>query len=440
MGIIRKPWSVPYSRRPAPGSKRSMAYACRAFRNGMGRVVGDIKLKHKFWLVNVISFAGMCLLTLYAIHRSQALTANADFFAVFVDEASGYAGVVFVLMLCVLAGSQWLLHFVSRDVQNLCDAMTEVQRSHSLRPRVIIHSNDEIGEMSRAFNSMQDTLQSIVGGVNSCSEEIRGAVTRLVGITDATQRDTRQQHSATADIVGRIQELGASLKVIQMQVDHTQLQARDALERADNGATIVSQVVDALNGLTSEVEQASQLTGRLEQDGENIGKVLNVIGSIAEQTNLLALNAAIEAARAGESGRGFAVVADEVRKLAQHAQDSTEEIRRIVGVLRSNTQQTVALMSASAQRAQDHRKHAESAGTALLGITQSVHAIVEGGSAIARATREQTAFTDKVAHAVDEIRAAADHTQGGTEQTVEYSATLQQLAENLRQTVGRFHT
>ena len=408
------------------------------FASCKGWAVGDIKLKYKFWLVNVISFAGMCLLTLYAMHRSQVLTQNPDFFDIFVAETGGYAGVVLVLMLCVLAGSQWLIHFISRDVQNLRDAMTEVQRSHSLSPRVSVHSSDEIGDMSRAFNSMQDTLQSIVGNVNSCSEDIRNAVAQLADITSATQRDTREQHNATADIVGRIHALGASLKVIQMQVDHTQAQARDALQRADDGAVIVRQVVDALNGLTTEVEQASQLTGRLEQDGENIGKVLNVIGSIAEQTNLLALNAAIEAARAGESGRGFAVVADEVRKLAQHAQDSTEEIRRIVGVLRSNTQQTVALMSASAQRAQDHRAHAESAGQALAGITQSVHAIADGGDAIARATREQAVFTDQVAHAVDAIRAAADHTQAGTEQTGQYSATLQQLAEKLRQTVGQF--
>ena len=90
--------------------------------------------------------------------------------------------------------------------------------------------------------------------------------------------------------------------------------ALNADKEAVDGHRVVSETMDAINGLATEVVHAAQVISKVETDSEHIGSMLEVIRGISEQTNLLALNAASEAARAGEQGCGFAVVAEEVSK------------------------------------------------------------------------------------------------------------------------------
>ncbi len=206
----------------------------------------DIPLKFKFWLVNVASFAGMSLLTLFAMLRSQAALEKAgqpvDFMTVFFAEAPYYAAVVFVLMLFVLICSQLLIQFVMRHVDALSNAMAEVQVTHDLTRRVELGSRDEIGLMANAFNSMQSTVQGIVHEVNHCSDDVHDTVDKMVLVAQSARTEVTAQLSSSNEISQRAEQLLVSVQQIQEQALTARRRSGEARAQAGKGTIMVSDV------------------------------------------------------------------------------------------------------------------------------------------------------------------------------------------------------
>ncbi len=156
------------------------------------------------------------------------------------------------------------------------------------------------------------------------------------------------------------EELHASIGEISGQVHRSTATAGDAVSR---------------------MREARAVIDRLGVAAQEIGQVVQIIGSIAAQTNLLALNATIEAARAGEAGRGFAVVAGEVKNLANQSATSAQDITRKIGTIQEATRSTVTVIDDVA-----------SAIEQMQDITGSIAAAIE----------EQAVATSEIARSIGE--------------------------------------
>ena len=286
-----------------------------------------------------------------------------------------------------------------------------------------------VGQLVPLLCAMQDSLREAVSTIRSGSDNIwRGATEISTGNNDLSSR-TEEQAAALEETAASMEQLTATVKLNAENAREASQLADTATETAGKGSSLVSEVVETMDGIAASSKQIAEIT--------------SVINSIAFQTNILALNAAVEAARAGEQGRGFAVVAGEVRNLASRSAGAAKEIETLIGessrrvdqgarlvketgltmeaILRGATEVTV-IMKQIASASEEQNKGISQVSVAITqmdSVTQQNAALVEQVSAAAVALERQT---EELQRSVQQFRLSANDVQYATASTASPSA------------------
>ena len=324
------------------------------------------------------------------------------------DQKIFYDGIIFSLVSTIIGVvfSFYNVKSLNKDLGKLTYSVNEISNGELTKSFKSSNIGKDLGLVLADIDHLQEKLKYSLQLVHSSSSEAVIAAQSLNSLTTDVQTNIIEQGSEVDMLAAAMEEMGATSTEIAKNAETTQVSTVNVTEFSSVCQNDMGHAVTSMSDLANGLDDSAKKILTLEEHGNKIGSVLDVIKSIADQTNLLALNAAIEAARAGEQGRGFSVVADEVRTLAKRTQDSTTEIEAMITAFKNETTDAVKSMGTSQELAKAMLLTAQKSNDNLIEISNTINDVNGMTIQIASAAEEQAAVVQEInrnIHSVNEL-------------------------------------
>ena len=367
-----------------------------------------------------------------------------------------YVGIVIMVLISAfvltLVLSSVLQSVILKPILALADAAMKITEKKDYSVRVEIAGQDEIGQLTDAFNRMlgeiqsgQDTIQKAHQSLLSQTKQIMEGVGVLSSSAKQILAFSTQVAANATETSASVTETTATVGEVRQTVQMTTQNARNVAEGSVKASQIsqagqkaAEEAAEGMRRIRQQMDSIAESMLRLSEQGQAIQQIIATVEDLAAQSNLLAVNASIEAAKAGEQGKGFAVVAQEVRSLAEQSKQATTQVRAILKDIQKATSVAVMSTEQGTRVVETGVKQSTQAGESIMILARSVSEGAQAVTHIAASSQQQLVGMDQVASAMQSIKAAAAQNVESARELETSAQHLNDLGQKLRELVAHY--
>ena len=326
---------------------------------------------------------------------------------------------------------------LNESVIHLIRAVGKLAQEKNLSVKIPV-SEDITGAISDSLNLLAKETAKILSQVKTTSNQVASVSSLVKQQSDRviSVADAERQEVITTAIM--LEESVKAMDEIAHDAQDASTQADKTIENTEAALNTVLSSVEGINSIRNTISETEKRIKRLGERSQEISGIVSLINSIAERTHILALNASMHAASAGEAGRGFAVVADEVQRLAENAREATSEISTVVNNIRVETADTVMTMNEVISQVADGTRLAEQAGLSMKETQMVTNELVRSVQHIASSSVDQVRINKLLLERAKQIQESTEQTGREMIEQTRSTDTLVDYSDNLVSIVSVF--
>jgi methyl-accepting chemotaxis protein len=308
---------------------------------------------------------------------------------------------------------------------------------------------DEVGDLSRSFQAMLESMSTMIHNIRNHSEIAIRDVDSLNYNIDITNKSTEEITKIVNEIavgaltqVESIDEMKTAINHVFNEVETIKGNIDSVNNDSDLSMKVMREASEKLLGSVKQihlvndtVDTTASMMKKLEDKFQEVLSFSTNIESISARTNLLALNASIEAASAGVHGKGFAVVAGEIKKLAKQSSVASNRINELIVAVQSEiNNSSVAIESGvvQARESVDVMSQVQLYLDKLSNANQKMDIRIKDiANGITNIEAESSDVLDKASQLTEISTELSDKTQQSAAETQEQYAMMEEIKNNL---------